>query len=112
MSCHRFCQGLTNDITVRTVSKGIYQEWPMSHPNTSTRLVLLGLVVLLAQFHNMILRAMDRPPNILVILSDDQGWGDLSLNGNTNLATLRIDSLASDGAMFQHFFVFGVAPRK
>ncbi len=77
----------------------------MSHPNTSTRLVLLGLVVLLAQFHNMILRAMDRPPNILVILSDDQGWGDLSLNGNTNLATLRIDSLASDGAMFQHFFV-------
>ena len=27
------------------------------------------------------LRAADHP-NILVILSDDQGWGDLSLNGN------------------------------
>ena len=28
-----------------------------------------------------------RKPNVIVILSDDQGWGDLSLNGNTNLKT-------------------------
>ena len=25
-------------------------------------------------------------PNVVVILADDQGWGDLSVNGNTNLA--------------------------
>ena len=24
-------------------------------------------------------------PNVIVILTDDQGWGDLSINGNTNL---------------------------
>jgi len=46
-----------------------------------------------------------RRPNVLVILTDDQGWGDLSLNGNTNLATPRIDSLARDGAMFERFYV-------
>ena len=28
-------------------------------------------------------------------LSDDQGWGDLSFNGNTNLATPNIDQLAA-----------------
>jgi arylsulfatase A-like enzyme len=44
-------------------------------------------------------------PNIVVILADDQGWGDLSLNGNTNLRTLHIDSLATDGARFERFFV-------
>ena len=33
-------------------------------------------------------------PNVVVILADDQGWGDLSLNGNTNLRTPHIDSLA------------------
>lgn len=44
-------------------------------------------------------------PNIVVILSDDQGWGDLSLNGNTNLSTPNIDSLARDGASFDRFFV-------
>ncbi|MCA9126325.1 MAG: arylsulfatase [Planctomycetales bacterium] len=44
-------------------------------------------------------------PNIVVILSDDQGWGDLSLNGNTNLQTPNIDGLARDGARFDRFYV-------
>lgn len=44
-------------------------------------------------------------PNIVVILTDDQGWGDLSIHGNTNLSTPRIDSLARDGALFERFFV-------
>ena len=44
-------------------------------------------------------------PNIVVILTDDQGWGDLSLSGNTNLSTPHIDSLARDGAQFDRFFV-------
>src|SRR5262249_30842143 len=48
--------------------------------------------------------AADRP-NVVVILTDDQGWGDLSLNGNTNLRTPNIDSLAKDGARFDRFFV-------
>lgn len=46
-----------------------------------------------------------RPPNVVVILTDDQGWGDLSLHGNTDLATPHIDSLARDGAAFDRFFV-------
>lgn len=46
-----------------------------------------------------------KPPNVVIILTDDQGWGDLRLNGNTNLATPNIDSLASNGALFEHFYV-------
>ncbi len=51
--------------------------------------------------------ATPRPsaPSVVVILADDQGWGDLSVHGNTNLATPNIDSLARDGAMFERFFV-------
>jgi arylsulfatase A-like enzyme len=44
-------------------------------------------------------------PNVVVILSDDQGWGDLSVHGNVNLSTPNIDSLARDGALFDRFFV-------
>lgn len=44
-------------------------------------------------------------PNVVVILSDDQGWGDLSIHGNPNLKTPQIDSLAKDGASFDRFFV-------
>ena len=50
------------------------------------------------------IRAADKP-NIMVILADDQGWGDLSVNGNTNLSTPNVDSLARDGAAFDRFFV-------
>jgi arylsulfatase A-like enzyme len=44
-------------------------------------------------------------PNVVVFLADDQGWGDLSLHGNTNLDTPNIDRLAKDGARFEHFYV-------
>ncbi len=48
--------------------------------------------------------AVERP-NIVVILADDQGWGDLSVSGNSNLATPNIDSLAAAGGTFDRFFV-------
>ena len=54
----------------------------------------------------LIANAAETPrPNVVVILSDDQGWGDLSLNGNSNLSTPHIDSLARDGASFDRFYV-------
>lgn len=52
--------------------------------------------------------AEDRPlrrPNVIVILADDQGWGDLSINGNENLNTPNIDRIAREGARWDRFFV-------
>ena len=49
-----------------------------------------------------------RRPNVLVFLSDDQGWGDLGVHGNTQLQTPNIDSLARDGALFDRFYVCAV----
>lgn len=47
-------------------------------------------------------------PNIILILSDDQGWGDLSMNGNTNISTPNIDKLAETGVTFDRFYVCAV----
>lgn len=44
-------------------------------------------------------------PNIVLILADDSGWGDLSSSGNTNLNTPNIDALAQNGASFENFYV-------
>ena len=44
-------------------------------------------------------------PNVVFILTDDQGWGDLSLHGNRFLETPNLDQLARSGAQFEHFFV-------
>ena len=38
-------------------------------------------------------------------MTDDQGWGDLSIHGNTNLKTPNIDSFAKNGASFSRFYV-------
>ncbi len=51
---------------------------------------------------------VSRRPNVVVILADDQGWGDLSINGNTNLSTPNIDSIGRDGAQFDRFFACAV----
>lgn len=44
-------------------------------------------------------------PNILLCLTDDQGYGDLAHNGNPYLSTPNIDRLARDGIRFERFYV-------
>lgn len=41
-----------------------------------------------------------RPPNIVFILADDLGYGDLGCYGQTRIATPNIDRLASEGIRF------------
>lgn len=44
-------------------------------------------------------------PNVIIIITDDMGYGDLSYTGNTNIRTPQIDSLAGGGASFTNFYV-------
>jgi arylsulfatase len=44
-------------------------------------------------------------PNIVVILTDDQGYGDLSCHGNPVLKTPNLDRLHREGARFIDFHV-------
>jgi hypothetical protein len=80
----------------------------MQHPQLTRRGFLkgacAGTIAAVFPFGARAARTKQRP-NIVVILSDDQGWGDLRLHGNLNIETLNIDSLARDGAMFERFFV-------
>lgn len=43
-------------------------------------------------------------PNILFIMSDDQGYGDLGCYGATDLNTPHLDQLAKDGVRFTDFY--------
>ncbi|WP_414660577.1 sulfatase family protein [Horticoccus sp. 23ND18S-11] len=46
------------------------------------------------------LRAAEPPPNVIVILADDLGYGDLSCYGSTSIATPRLDRMAREGVRF------------
>ena len=44
-------------------------------------------------------------PNVIVIYTDDQGYGDLGCFGHPTIATPNIDRLAAEGARLTHFHV-------
>ncbi|MEI6235684.1 MAG: sulfatase-like hydrolase/transferase [Planctomycetota bacterium] len=64
-----------------------------------------GIVFSAAQTLTAADDAKPAKPNILFILTDDMGWGDLGCYGNTELATLNIDRLAKEGTRFTQFYV-------
>ncbi len=45
------------------------------------------------------------PPNVVLILADDLGWGDLGSYGNRLIRTPNLDRLAAEGARYTTFYV-------
>lgn len=72
----------------------------MKNACCSVRAMLLALCVLMVWNANA-----QKRPNVVLILADDQGWGDLSINGNTNVRTPNIDRIGKEGAQFSRFYV-------
>lgn len=47
----------------------------------------------------------EMPPNIVLIISDDQGWGDYSFMGHASIQTPHLDRLASESLVFTRGYV-------
>ena len=45
------------------------------------------------------------PPNVILIITDDQGYGDLGINNNPNIKTPAIDAFARQSIRFNNFHV-------
>jgi|694.fasta_scaffold131064_2 arylsulfatase A-like enzyme len=48
-----------------------------------------------------------KKPNVIFILADDLGWGDLGCYGNGRIRTPNLDKLAQRGTLFTQFYVNG-----
>jgi arylsulfatase A-like enzyme len=49
--------------------------------------------------------SQERKPNVVLIITDDQGYGDLALHGNKDIRTPNIDALARNAFQFESFHV-------
>src|SRR5688572_17569784 len=49
--------------------------------------------------------AAEPRPNVVVVMTDDQGFGDIGLHKNPHLRTPSLDRFAQDGVQFSRFYV-------
>ncbi|WP_339910872.1 arylsulfatase [Symmachiella dynata] len=67
-------------------------------------LILVGLCGLVGFVDAATVAAADRP-NVILIMTDDQGYGDLGATGNPLIRTLNIDAMAKRSAQMERFYV-------
>ena len=69
--------------------------------------VLFAAAILVIGFSDVSLAQTDsaKRPNIVLIMTDDQGFGDVGFHGNTEINTPNLDLLASQSAEFTNFYV-------
>src|SRR5688500_12355151 len=48
--------------------------------------------------------AADKPPNVVLIIADDLGYGDLGCFGNRQIRTPNLDGMAREGVRLTNFY--------
>src|SRR3982750_3279114 len=69
----------------------------------ATLLIVLACLALSASARPA-LAAPPKQPNVVIILTDDQGYADLGCYGSTRIRTPRVDRMAAEGIRFTDFY--------
>ncbi len=78
-----------------------------------TKIILIHLLMLSAAFPGLAAEPPARP-NVVLVMADDQGWGDTGYNGHPELKTPNLDRLAKSGLRFNRFYTahFNCSPTR
>lgn len=63
---------------------------------------VFGIIIIL---NIATIQAQDIPPNLIVIMTDDQGYSDVGFNGCMDIPTPNIDAIAENGVKFTRGYV-------
>ena len=66
--------------------------------------IKVGSAFLCIFFTDIVATGSEKPTNVIVFLTDDQGYADVGIYGSDNVDTPHIDQLAKDGIKFTSFY--------
>lgn len=69
------------------------------------RRICFATVLLMVSFATLTTRADSRPPNVIIVFTDDQGYADVGVFGAQGYETPNLDRLAKEGTRFTNFHV-------
>lgn len=69
--------------------------------------ILSALVSFTLLAQNSVDKTNPKRPNVILIMCDDLGWGDVGFNGNKKIKTPNLDRLAGQGTKFNRFYSAG-----
>lgn len=61
--------------------------------------LLLTGIAIVCPYHSSMAQVEGSKPNVLVILTDDQGYADVGVYGSEHIQTPHLDRLALEGVM-------------
>lgn len=64
----------------------------------------VGLSLLTPTLSGDVEKPKDNRPHIILCMTDDQGWGDVSYNGHNELKTPELDKMSKAGVRFNRFY--------
>ncbi len=77
-------------------------QLPMNPPRSRRWRLALAALLPLALFSAA--QAEQRPPNVLLIVTDDQGYWDTGVSGNEKIDTPVLDRLAAESVNLTRFY--------
>ena len=78
--------------------KNTFEKIRCNELNRMGLLVLILVTLGIQQLHAQ--RNQQKRPNVVIVITDDQGMGDIGVMGNSIIKTPNLDALAEDGVFF------------
>ena len=68
-------------------------------------LIFLFYFVATAFSFGLAIASAEDRPNVIIVMTDDQGFGDLGVHGNDQIDTPNLDSFAKESLWMERFYV-------
>ena len=74
-------------------------------PNTSIKRTFQILIAAILLVQCSTEQRNTSRPNVILVLTDDQGWNDVGFNGSLDIRTPHLDAIASEAIVFSQGYV-------